>query len=138
MRIAIPVEGEQVYTHFGHASAFKIYELIEGEHIRSQVVEPGQHGHSAIAAFLRALKVQAVLCGNMGEGAQLPMAETGIRVFGGVSGDADTALIRLLTGQINESAQGGCGCHHHEGGCHHHGEGCDCGGDCASDCHLCG
>ena len=41
-----------------------------------------------------------LICGGIG-GAQTALAEAGIRLYGGVSGDADTAVTELLSGKLN-------------------------------------
>ena len=46
--------------------------------------------------MLSALKVDTLICGGIGGGAQAALAEAGIRLYGGVSGSADEAGWNLL------------------------------------------
>ena len=57
-------------------------------------------------------------CGGIGGGAQNALAQAGIKLFGGCSGNADQAVEALLEGQLNYDADVKCSHHDHE-----HGEG---------------
>ena len=45
-----------------------------------------------MAGFLNALHADVLICGGIGGGAQTALAAAGIKLFGGVSGDADKAV----------------------------------------------
>ena len=47
------------------------------------------------AGVLNALNVDVLICGGIGGGAQTALAAAGIKLFGGVSGDADKAVEAL-------------------------------------------
>ena len=66
--------------------------------------------------------VDTLICGGIGGGAQAALANAGIRLFGGVSGDADAAAEALVNGTLNFNPA--VHCDHHE---HAHGEGHTCG-----------
>ena len=88
-------------------------------------------GHGALAGVLSALKVDAVICGGIGGGAQAALIDAGIKLYGGVSGDADEAAAALIEGRLVYNAN--VRCDHHD----HHGEGHSCGSHgCGS--HNCG
>ena len=91
MRIAVTYENEEIFQHFGHTEQFKIYDVEDGKIIASKVVEAGGSGHGALAGVLSALKVDALICGGIGGGAQMALSDVGIRLYGGVSGNADAA-----------------------------------------------
>lgn len=122
MRIAVTYENGAVFQHFGHTEAFKVYEIADGKVIASQVVSSNGSGHGALAGVLYALGVQALICGGIGGGARMALAEAGIVVYGGVSGDADAAVAAFLEGALNYDPNAQCS--HHD---HHHGEGHSCG-----------
>ena len=42
--------------------------------------------------------VDVLICGGIGGGAQVALAEAGIKLYGGVSGEADAAVNALLAG----------------------------------------
>ncbi len=132
MRIAVTYENGQIFQHFGHTEEFKVYDVQEGKVIASQVVSTNGSGHGALAGVLNALNADVLICGGIGGGAQMALAQAGIRLFGGVSGSADAAVEALLSGNLlyNPDVR----CSHHD---HGHGEGHTCGSHgCGS--HSCG
>ena len=92
----------------------------------ARVENAGDSGHEALADFLKALGVEALICGGIGAGAQNALAMAGIALYAGVTGDADRAVEELLAGTLRYSAGANCDHHSHD---HHHGEG-GCGGHC--------
>ena len=133
MRIAVTYENGQIFQHFGHTEQFKLYDIEDGRILSSQVVDTNGSGHGALAGVLSALKVDALICGGIGGGAQTALAQAGIRLYGGVSGDADEAAQALAAGTLVYDANVTCshhGEHHHEGSCGSHGCGHhSCGAD---------
>ena len=126
MKIAVTYEAGLVYQHFGHTAAFKLYEVEDGEVKTSRVIPTDGHGHGALAGFLRAQGVDALICGGIGGGAQTALNNAGIRFYGGVRGDADEAVLALLAGQLNYNPCVTCSHHSHDHACGDHG----CGGSC--------
>ena len=56
-------------------------------------VDTNGSGHGALAGFLMQNGVDTLICGGIGGGAQAALAEAGIKLYGGVSGDADACLL---------------------------------------------
>ena len=88
-------------------------------------------GSVTTMVFLKEYHVDMLICGGIGGGAQMALAEAGIALYGGVSGEADAAVDAFLKEELdfNPDVQ----CNHH--GDHHHGEHCgehhdSCGGHC--------
>ena len=132
MRIAVTYENGNIFQHFGHTQQFKVYDVQDGKIIASQVVDTNGSGHGALAGVLSALNADVLICGGIGGGAQMALASAGIRLFGGVSGNADAAVEALVSGNLayNPNVR----CNHHD---HEHGEGHTCGSHgCGS--HNCG
>ncbi len=131
MRIAVPYEAETIEQHFGRAKQFKFYDVAED--VTEEIVDTVGEGHGALAGFLHASKVDLVICGGIGEGAQSALAEAGIRLISGVKGNADEAVRQHLAGTLVHSADGGKCAHRHqhkhgkEHGCGHGGHGGGCG-----------
>jgi len=135
MKIAVTYEAGQVFQHFGHTPAFKIYEIAEGNVINEAVAETNGSGHGALAGFLQERGVNALICGGIGGGARAALADAGVVVYGGVSGEADDAVASFLAGDLNYDPCATCSHHHgeHDHDCGSHG----CGShDCGS--HSCG
>lgn len=130
MRIAVTYENGMIFQHFGHTEQFKIYDVSEGKILGEQVVDTMGNGHGALAGFLLEQKVDALICGGIGGGAQNALAQAGIRLFGGVSGGADDAVKAFLEGNLG---------YHLNVQCSHHGEEHSCGEHhCGEDKHGCG
>ena len=135
MRIAVCYENGEIFQHFGHTEQFKIYDVEDGKIVREQVVDTNGSGHGALAGFLQALKADAMICGGIGMGAQMALADAGIRLYAGVQGAADAAAKALAEGTLEYDPNATCDhhgheggeCGHHEGGCGHHGHEDGCG-----------
>ncbi|MCD8103509.1 MAG: DUF134 domain-containing protein [Lachnospiraceae bacterium] len=97
-RIAVPCENGQIFQHFGRAAQFKIYDTNGEKIVASEVVSTNGQGHGALVEVLNALQTDILICGGIGCGAQTALASSGIRLYGGVTGDADTAVEALLAG----------------------------------------
>lgn len=128
--IAATYENGQVFQHFGHTEQFKIYNVENGEIAESEVIDTNGSGHGALVGLLSTLKVDVLLCGGIGGGARMALEQTGIRLFGGVQGNADSAVEAFVSGTLAYDPNAKCD--HHE-----HGEGHSC-GDYGSGSHNCG
>ncbi len=132
MRIAVTYENGSIFQHFGHTEQFKIYDVEDGKVVRSQVIGTNGSGHGALAEVLYTLKADVLICGGIGGGAQMALAQVGVKLFGGVSGSADAAVEAFLSGDLayNPNVR----CSHHD---HAHGEGHSCGSH-GCGAHHCG
>lgn len=117
MRIAVTYENGQIFQHFGRTEQFKVYDVQEGKIIDSKIVDTNGSGHGALAGILTALNADVLICGGIGGGAQAALAAANIKLYGGVSGNADDAAAAFLEGNLvyNPNIM----CNHHN---HHHGE----------------
>ena len=131
MKIAVTYESGMIFQHFGHTAQFKIYELEHDVVKAAEVVDTNGHGHGALAGFLKEQGVNVLICGGIGGGAQIALADAGISLFGGVSGDADEAVELFLSNALNYDPNARCS--HHD---HHHGESHTC-GDHGCGSHSC-
>ncbi|MBR4027531.1 MAG: DUF134 domain-containing protein [Lachnospiraceae bacterium] len=130
MRIAVTYENGQIFQHFGHTSQFKIYDVNETGIENAQVIDTNGQGHGALAGFLTQNNVDVLICGGIGGGAQMALAQMGIQLFGGVSGNADDAVNAFLTQTLTYNPNVRCNHHDHEHGngehtCGNHGCGSD-------------
>ena len=132
MIIAIPYQNGQIFQHFGHTEQFKLYQVEDGQITNKMLIPTNGSGHGALAGLLSRLKVEVLICGGIGGGAQMALANAGIRLYGGVSGSADAAVQAFVEGRLDFNPD--VRCDHHE---HHHGEGHTC-GDHGCGSHSCG
>ncbi len=122
MKIAVTYENGEVFGHFGHTEQFKIYETENGKVVSSEVVSTNGSGHGALAGMLAGLKVDTLICGGIGAGAQNALAAAGIKLCGGVQGSADEAVNAFLAGDLNYDPNVHCDHHGHHGEEHSCGE----------------
>lgn len=132
MRVATTYDNGNIFMHFGRSEQFKIYDIQDGKVLNEQVVGTGGTGHGALAGLLANGGVDTLICGGIGGGAQQALAQAGIRLFGGVSGDADAAVHALLAGNLGYNPNVRCDHHDHE-----HGEGGHTCGDHGCGHHGC-
>ncbi len=131
MRIAVTYEDGNIFQHFGHSEQFKLYDVEDGKIVNTQVVDTNGQGHGALAGFLTGAKVDVLICGGIGGGAQNALAQVGIQLYGGVAGSCDAAVEALLANNLGYNPN--VACSHHG-----HGEGHSCGGhSCGEDKHGC-
>ena len=130
MKIAVPYENGMVFQHFGHTEQFMVYDVENGEITGSSVADASGSGHGALAQLLSGMAVEVLICGGIGPGAQNALAGAGIKLYGGVSGEADAAVKALLAGTLAYIPEARCDHHAHgdHGSCGQHG----CGGGCRS------
>lgn len=133
MRIAVTFENGEIFQHFGHTAQFKLYDIEDGKIVEAKIVDTNGSGHGALAGFLVENKVDTLICGGIGGGAQAALAEAGIILYGGVSGSADDAVNALLADTLSFNPDVHCDHHDHE----HGGEAHTCGehGCGKHDCH---
>lgn len=143
MKIAVAYDNGNVFQHFGKTEFFKIYEVENNQVVSSEVVGSNGIGHGALAGLLAEQKINVLICGGIGGGAQAALAEAGIELCAGAEGNADQAVEAYLNGELVSSDANcdhhgeGHSCGHHEGGhCGHHEDGQGCGshenGGCGS------
>ena len=128
MRIAVTYENGEIFQHFGHTAQFKLYDAEDGKIVHEQIVDTNGSGHGALAGFLQAAQVDALICGGIGMGAQMALADAGIQLYAGVQGDADKAAQALAEGHLEYDPDAHCDHHEHHGG--------DCGHDHCAEHHC--
>jgi len=130
MKIAVTYENGNIFQHFGHTQEFKVYDVEDGKIISSRVVDTNGQGHGALAGVLNVLKVDTLICGGIGGGAQQALANAGIQLYAGISGDADAAVAAFIEGTLPHNTAANC--NHHD----HHDHGHDCSHHCGENsCH---
>ena len=122
MKIAVTYDNGEVFQHFGRTENFKVYEVEDNKVVSSEVIGSNGSGHGALAGLLAGQDIAVLICGGIGGGAQNALTEAGIKFYGGVSGDADLAVAKLLTNTLvyNPNVK----CNHHGEGHHHEGGSC--------------
>ena len=133
MKIADTYENGQIFQHFGHTEQFKIYEIDDNMIISTEVIDTNGQGHGALAGLLKTLGADVLICGGIGGGAQMALADAGIKLYGGVSGSCDTAVEAYLANNLGYNPNVKCDHHDHE-----HGNGAHSCGNHGCGTHNCG
>ncbi|MGM9968925.1 MAG: NifB/NifX family molybdenum-iron cluster-binding protein [Anaeroplasma sp.] len=118
MKIAVTYKDGKIFQHFGHTEYFKVYEIENDRIIASKILSSNGTGHGALAGFLKENGINILICGGIGTGAQNALINVGINFYGGVSGDADEAVLAFTKGTLiyNPNVK-----------CNHHGNKHSCG-----------
>ena len=116
MRIAVTYENGNVFQHFGHTEQFKIYDVQDGKIVKTEIIDTDGLGHGALAGVLSALNADVLICGGIGGGAKMALREAGIKLYGGVSGNADEAVNDFINGNLNFNPDVHCDHHDREHG----------------------
>ena len=114
MRIAVTYENGEIFQHFGHTQQFKVYEVENGAVVASKVIDTNGSGHGALAGVLMSLQADVLICGGIGGGAQMALAEANIKLYGGVSGSCDAAVEAFLANNLGYNPNVRCDHHDHE------------------------
>ncbi|MBR4210586.1 MAG: FKBP-type peptidyl-prolyl cis-trans isomerase [Lachnospiraceae bacterium] len=135
MKIAVTYQNGDVFQHFGHTEEFKVYEVEDGQILRSEIIGSNGSGHGALAELLSGKGIDVLICGGIGGGAQAALQENGIELCAGASGNTDEAVEAYLRGELVNT---GANCDHHgeDHSCGGHGEEHSCGGH--EEGHGCG
>ena len=116
MRIAVTYNNGEVFQHFGHSEYFKVYEVEDGKVVSSEVVGSDGQGHGALAGLLAGKGIDVLICGGIGGGAQTALTEAGIKLYGGVTGSADAAVVAFISNSLKYNPDVHCDHHDHEHG----------------------
>ena len=115
MKIAVTYENGEIFQHFGHTAQFKVYDVQDSIIVKAEVIDTNGSGHGALAGLLSELGVDTLICGGIGGGAQMALAQAGIKLYGGVSGNADDAVVACIAGTLSYDPNAKCDHHDHHG-----------------------
>ncbi|MBE6679336.1 MAG: hypothetical protein E7598_02310 [Ruminococcaceae bacterium] len=88
MKIALPFENNNIFSHFEHASSFKIYEIENGKIVTMRFVP---------ASDMPSIDINIMLCGNIGEDAKRGLLDKSVSIYDGFGGNADIAVKSFLS-----------------------------------------
>jgi len=122
MKIAVTCENNEVFQHFGHTPEFAVFSVEEGKVASKRILSCGESGHGALAGLLKEGGVELLICGGIGGGAQMALAEAGVRLIGGAAGNVDEVVAAFLKGELSVNPDFQCHHHDHDGehGCGEH------------------
>jgi len=92
-RIALPLDGDRLSTHFGHASKFAIYDVGGGKILGKVSAVPPAHAPGVIPSWLAEQGVTLVIAGGLGRNAVAVFGEHGIEVISGAPAEEARAVM---------------------------------------------
>lgn len=108
MRIAVCYEEGKVFYHVGDAKEFKVYEIENGQVIKTDILETTGNGRKMVLDFATEHKVNVIICGNVCSGAKDALKEIGVETFGCITGSADEAVEAYLKGDLKDNGTVAC------------------------------
>lgn len=107
LRVAVAAEGDRVARHFSCSEEFRLYDIRAGKLVSCHLVDTGSDDYAVIIGALGALEANALICGSIGEGARAALEGNRIRLYAGISGEADQSVERLLAGTLSQGSRVG-------------------------------
>ena len=127
MKLAITYENGNVFQHFGQTKQFKIYTIEDNAIVSSEIRDTKGNEHCGLGEVLQTWGVSTLICGGLGEGAKIAVANAGLDLFAGVTGSVDEAADAFVNGELEHNPNVVCighgdgeHHHHHDDGCGHH------------------
>ena len=69
------------------------------------MVDTSGSGHGALSGFLSNADVDIVICGGIGNGTQNALSNSGIKLYAGITENADDEVAKLLAGELEHMPQ---------------------------------
>ncbi len=111
MRIAVSIDNENIFTHVGNAKEFKIYDIQDNKVISSEIHQSSGKGREMVINFVTRYSCNILICNEICSGAKSAVEETGVQVYGAVTGNADAAVEAFLRNELVDGDTVVC---HHE------------------------
>ncbi|ADC70230.1 Dinitrogenase iron-molybdenum cofactor biosynthesis protein [Methanocaldococcus sp. FS406-22] len=107
MKIALPIENNQLSPHFGRCEKFMIVEIENGEIKNKEIIEntarEGMHGVGTTSASLIAnMGVNAIIVQNIGPKAYSVFKQLGIEVYKSNTTSIDECIKLFLEGKLEK------------------------------------
>ena len=120
-KIAVPVQGENVSAHFGHAPQFKIFRIEDKDIVAEDNLENPGHQPGLLPRLLNEEGADLVIASGMGQKAIAIFEKNNIEVVCGATGKAKVAVLDYLNGELDAS-ENACshGDHEHQHNHDHH------------------
>ncbi len=117
VRIAIPLSGGKLSQHFGHSEQFGIFEVNKETNAiaHSEVLTPPPHKPGAIPRWLKEQNAGVVICGGIGEKAQMIFKKSNIELVMCSSNDAPEEIVSGYLNNTLTKADHACQHHQHRG-----------------------
>ena len=116
-KIAVPVAGGMLSSHFGHCEEFLFATVENGKLTKTENLVPPPHEPGVIPNWLAQQGATVVLVGGMGERAQDILQSRGVAVVCGVQSDKPLKIVDLYLKRNLKVGDNAC---NHDGDEDHH------------------
>lgn len=100
MKIAISTDGNFVSAHFGRCPTFTIAEIENEKVLKVEEINNPGHHPGFLPNFLAERGVNYIICGGMGNRAQMLFAEKKISPIVGITGKIDEVVEKFAQGKL--------------------------------------
>jgi predicted Fe-Mo cluster-binding NifX family protein len=100
MKIAISTDADFVSAHFGRCPSFTIAVIEEGKVLKVEEINNPGHQPAFLPNFLAERGVKYIICGGMGNRAQMLFAEKNITPIIGVTGKIEEVMEKFAQGKL--------------------------------------
>ena len=110
MKIAIPLAGGRLSTHFGHCEQFALVEADEAtkEIVENKLLVPPPHEPGVLPRWLGEQGANVIIAGGMGRRAQQLFAQNGITVVVGAPAEEPGQLVSAYLSGTLETGDNVC------------------------------
>ena len=100
MKIAISTDAGFVSAHFGRCPSFIIAEIEGGKVLKIEEINNPGHQPAFLPNFLAEYGIKYIICGGMGNRAQMLFAEKKITPIIGVTGKIEEVIEKFVQGKL--------------------------------------
>ena len=122
MKVAVPLEGGLLCTHFGHSKRFAIFEVDPDDVVRAgySISAIPEGGHDLLAGWMKGHGVTLVISGGIGTGAVQRLNMAGIKIAASDSPQGLGAAVRSWMRSELTARVSTCSCSANRKLCGHH------------------
>ncbi len=110
-KIAVATDNNAISSQLGNASAFSVFNTVDGQIVQSGVEPITGDTHADLARFLAEQHVNVLICGEIDDTARTAFVASEIEVFSGAGGEITTAVFNYFANA--PKAKTGTPCSHH-------------------------
>lgn len=100
LKLAVAYKEGEIFRHFEHSKWFKVCEIDNGEIVGLDTIDMEEAGYPNPLRLLVEYEIDAVICERIEDSALNMLAEEGILVYSGISGEANRAIRNFIDGNM--------------------------------------
>lgn len=100
MKVAIPLEGDKISSHFGRCYQFAFFEIENNKILNKEIVNAPPHQRGLFPQFLKDKGVELVIASGIGRKALEMLSQLNIKVIQGIEGEIDEIIKKFLEGKL--------------------------------------